>query len=662
MLWMKKRKEGNDMKLLEMHIRDFKGVHDLRIDFGGRDVNIYGANASGKTTIYDAFLWLLFDRDSSNRKEFAVKPRGPDGEEIHHLQTWVEGRISCDGAKIILKKLLQEKWIKKRGESVRTYAGNETEYLMDGVPCNKGEYQARIAGIIDEDTFRLITNPGHFNAAVRWQERREKLFELAGYLKREDETMALLPAFASIRDFLKGRSVQEARRTLQFSLKKLKEEIETIPVRMDETRRGMPKAYEWDATEGKREKARERLEKVERELASARAIAWAGAARICRIENIRRRMKERTEAIRLDAFTKKRESDFELENLRMQIERYGRQKEEVLSEMKNAEREAALAQKEAGDFKKKLDSVLSAKFVLPERAGICTLCGQALPGEMARAEAQRGREVFEERKEQEAGRLRAQFEEAAQRGKSLHGKAEKAKVRAEEFEKTGVELKEWEKKLEQSAEKTISIPEPESDEEYRRLAKLLEEEEGCALPESDGKIDELLEQKRAAADEIFCIERALAVRAQAMAAQQRLGELSREKERLLLEAGKKEQMLDDLEKFAAYKCSLMERKINEMFGSVKWKLFDLQINGGVSECCECLIGGVPYADANSGARINSGLEIIDVFSRKNKVSAPIFIDNRESIGALFPVNAQVVNLIVSREESLRIEPAGNFQP
>lgn len=650
------------MKLLYMHIRDFKGIHNLRVDFGGRDVNIYGENASGKTTIYDAFLWLLFDRDSSNRKEFAVKPRGPDGEEIHHLQTWVEGRISCDGAEIILKKILREKWIKKRGESVRTYAGNETEYLMDGVPCNKGEYQARIARIIDEDTFRLITSPGHFNTAVRWQERREKLFELAGYSKREDETVALLPAFASIRDFLKGRSTQEAGRVLQFSLKKLKEEIRTIPVRMDEIQRGMPKAYEWDATEEKRERARERLEKVERELASARAIARAGAERICRIENIRHRMKERAESIRLDAFAKKRESDFELENLRMQIERCGRQREEALSEMKRAEREAALVQKEAGDVKKKLDSVLSAEFVLPKRAGICALCGQTLPSEMARAEAQRGREAFEERKERETGCLQAQLKETAQRGKSLHKRTEEAKARAEECGKAGEELQQREKELEQAAAKIITIPEPESDKEYRRLAKLLAEEEGDALAESDGKIDELLGQKRKAADDIFCIERALAVQAQAMAAQQRLSELSRKKERLLLEAGKKEKMLDDLEKFAAYKCSLMERKINEMFGSVKWKLFDLQINGGVSECCECLIGGVPYADANSGARINAGLEIIDVFSRNNKVSAPIFIDNRESIGSLFPVSAQVVNLIVSGDEALRIEPAGNFRP
>lgn len=69
----------------------------------------------------------------------------------------------------------------------------------------------------------------------------------------------------------------------------------------------------------------------------------------------------------------------------------------------------------------------------------------------------------------------------------------------------------------------------------------------------------------------------------------------------------------------------MENKINSMFKTAKWKLFDIKINGGVSECCECLIGGVPHTDANSVARINTGLEIIDVFFRANGVSAPIFI-------------------------------------
>ncbi len=650
------------MKLLEMHIKDFKGIHDLKIDFGGRNANIYGANASGKTSVYDAFLWLLFDRDSTNRKEFAVKPRGPGGEEIHHLQTRVQGHISHGGEILVLKKILREKWIKKRGESIRTYAGNETEYLMDGVPYSRGEYQAKIAKIIDEETFRMITSPGHFNTAVSWQERREKLFKLAGYMEEEDQTVALLPEFESIREYLRGKNVQEARRTLQFSLKKLKEEMQAIPVRMDEIQRGMPAAAGWNAMEDKRECARKRMEEIERKLASRQAIARTGAERICRIGNIRRQMKERVESIRLDVGRQKREAAFELEDLRTRIERCGRQTEEALCEAASAAREAEILQKEAGDLQNKLGETRRAEFILPRQAGICALCGQALPDEMARLEEQTQRKAFEGRKEQEAARLQAKLEEAAQGVKNLQRKAAAARRRAKECGAQGEGLEERAGKLKQTAAQTTPEPEPESDEEYRRLARLLEAEERKVSPENDGEIKELLAQKRAAEDEIFQIERSLAVRTQIEAAKKRLAQLVREKESLFAEAGKKERMLTDLEKFAAYKCSLMEKKINAMFRSVKWKLFDLQINGGISECCECLIGGVPYADANSAARINTGLEIIDVFSRENKVSAPIFIDNRESVGELFPVRAQVVNLIVSGEKTLRIEPAEDLQP
>jgi hypothetical protein len=35
-------------------------------------------------------------------------------------------------------------------------------------------------------------------------------------------------------------------------------------------------------------------------------------------------------------------------------------------------------------------------------------------------------------------------------------------------------------------------------------------------------------------------------------------------------------------------------------------MFETQINGGEAECCEALINGVPFSDANTASKINAG--------------------------------------------------------
>ena len=54
------------MKILNLTLRNFKGTRDFELNTDGNDVNIFGDNGTGKTTLADAFMWLLFDKDSRN--------------------------------------------------------------------------------------------------------------------------------------------------------------------------------------------------------------------------------------------------------------------------------------------------------------------------------------------------------------------------------------------------------------------------------------------------------------------------------------------------------------------------------------------------------------------------------------------------------------------
>ena len=67
------RKSRMEIKIFSLKLKNFKGIKELKIDFNCQNTNIYGANATGKTTIFDAFKWLFFDKDSSDRKDFNIK-------------------------------------------------------------------------------------------------------------------------------------------------------------------------------------------------------------------------------------------------------------------------------------------------------------------------------------------------------------------------------------------------------------------------------------------------------------------------------------------------------------------------------------------------------------------------------------------------------------
>ena len=108
-----------------------------------------------------------------------------------------------------------------------------------------------------------------------------------------------------------------------------------------------------------------------------------------------------------------------------------------------------------------------------------------------------------------------------------------------------------------------------------------------------------------------------------------------------------------IEQFTKTKVELLESAINSKFEVVKFRLFDTQINGGLVECCDTLVK--PYSDVNNAHKILAGLDIINTLIKFYQTSAPIFIDNRESINELYNINAQIISLIVTTDSQLRIE-------
>ncbi len=130
--------------LLSMDIQNFKGCTGRTIDFADK-TKICGANATGKTTIFDAFTFLLFNRDSLGRSDFDIRPLDADGKMIDNIEISVKARISVDDEEFELKKVQKQKWVKKRGTDSREFQGNINEFEINGYPKSQKEFKEFIS-------------------------------------------------------------------------------------------------------------------------------------------------------------------------------------------------------------------------------------------------------------------------------------------------------------------------------------------------------------------------------------------------------------------------------------------------------------------------------------------------------------------------------------
>lgn len=157
------------VKLKSLRLLNFKGIKELTVDFG-EVTEITGANATGKSTIFDAFTWCLFGKDANGKTDFELKTK-QNGVVIPKIEHEVTAVLEVNGEEVSLTRTLNEDWVKPRGKAEPELKGNITHYLVNGVEIKAGAFQERVASIVEEQLFKLITNPSYF-PSLDWKKQR----------------------------------------------------------------------------------------------------------------------------------------------------------------------------------------------------------------------------------------------------------------------------------------------------------------------------------------------------------------------------------------------------------------------------------------------------------------------------------------------------------
>lgn len=600
------------IKLKSLKLENFKGIKNLEIDFKEDVTNILADNGKGKTTIFDAYTWLLWDKDSLNRKDFSIKPYDKDGKEIHNLESMVEGTLEFDDEEIALKKIYKEIWTKKRGSTQAEFTGHTTDYYMNSVPVKKKEYTDRLATVIDEENFNLLSNPIYFNQILDKNKRRSIVLGLIedigkDEVLKENEDLKKLP--------LDKYTIDEIKAMAKDSAKKINKDIESIPARIDELEKSKVGEIDFDTLEFRKNFVTPAIKEIDEKLADVSTSSDE-------ITEITSKISE------LEQEKSKIKTNFEIENHKI-----ASKNKNTLSEKEKDEKELQEINDTVARLAENIDyyrtewvKINSSKY---EDDFKCPTCGHDL-------EEHQIDEIISKFNLDKSEKLEIIEKEAAR----MTARIEDYKKRIEEIRSKKYELLE-EIELDEAKIKTL-------DDEIKSLKEKLSNL-------STGDKTELIKKKEELTKELDELNKKLSLQGQNEKLDERIKELEQQEKDLAKSYEEQQEIIYLCEEYIKTYVNLVSDKINAAFYNVKIKLFEQQINGGITETCEVTLDGVPYSDLNSAGKINAGLDVINAISEKLDIEVPIFIDNAESINELIKTEAQLVRLVVSKDKELRID-------
>jgi hypothetical protein len=646
-----------NITLNRLTLGNFKGM-SFTLDTGGRrDVDIYGRNASGKTTLADAFSWLLFDKDSLGRSDFEIKTLDENGEAAHGVDHSVEAELSLDGDPITLKKVYREVWTKKRGNPTATFSGNTVNYFVDGVPVQKKEFVARIAEIAgDESTFRLITSPTVF-PSLHWTKQREILLSICGDITdadviKSDSQLSGLPAILDKKTVDEFRKVSAARKAT------LNEELEQLPVRIDEQKRMMPDVTgliyknllkESQSLEMELNDTKLRLQGIQTggRMAELTKKSSLLSMQISKIQN-----SHRATTIKM-ADNKKREID----DLIAKDLNIGNQEYELTSLIVRLEARLSDENAMLEKYRELWVKVDSQGFTYAEVA-VCPTCGQALPEEQLNEAREKALSDFNRRKSENLTEIEQKGKAAKKEADTLQMQILKSQDELKSLgNKTSVEtyerLKAEYNELLKAAEDMTLVQGATT-----LQAELADIEKQIANEQSGrgNDVETIKKEQASLVDALAVVTADMKKFTDRKAGEERIEQLMAEEKLMTAEYEKIESSLYLCDLFIKKKVSLLTDRINAKFEMVNFKLFNELVNGGIEPCCEITVNGVPYGGGlNSGARTQAGCDIIRTLQKHHNLKAPVFIDNRESVTIIPDMPCQVISLIVSpQDKALRV--------
>lgn len=648
----------------------WRGERERTTTFSDRETTISGANGLGKSRHFDAFLWCLFGKDREGRKDEDIKSRDANGKATDKAPCEVSAVLEVDGKEVKLRRAFVEDWVKPRGQAEEVFRGHHTDCWWNDVPVSVTEYSKRVASLIDETTFKLLTNPAYFTS-LPWKEQRSILFDLASTPSIEEIAQGS-PEWKALLDRLSGKSLSDFRKELSARKKRLKEELDTIQPKIDQLTVLMPATADIAPLEKELKDIEAREAEIDKALSSHAEIERQRGDKQANLEkeiaDLRRAQRQIIEEER----TRVDELNYKANAERRDLSRRIKELEDEIKSLSDKRQALSKEQETYEDEVEKLDRQIEAlrnKWVSEKSSSYngdttCSHCGQPLPED----KVNEALGIWESTKEErlkgiglEASRLKEKKERIAQDIQKLIVALSESTQRASQLEDDEKKLRDQLSNLPAPEDTKPTDPKyiPAYQEKEVRIAFL-----SAAIEANSAQIT--TDSTKAYQDERKKLSNRRVEIALALEEQRKRAEYIQRKQDLSERGVELSQQIADTEReeFQATSLSLRqvevsEEAINQLFRGVTFQLFaytnDDRDRTSPIEVCVPLVDGVPIQVANTASRVNAGLEIIRTLSDKRQITAPVFIDERESVQHIpEDLPMQIINLRVSDDTELTV--------
>ncbi len=649
----------NTIFIKRLELFNFKGARNLIIEFQNKITNISGKNETFKTTVFDAFIWLLFGKDSTDRTQFNIKTLDKNNVAIPKIEHFVTGILDVNGTEVVLERLYKEKWVKKRGSLEPEFTGNETLYYWNDVPLLANEYQQKIDELVDEGIFRLITSPLYFNS-LPWKDRRNVLIDVCGDVSNDD-VIGDNEQFLKLITGLGEKTIELYQREISSKKKLLNNDLKLIPTRIDEATRGMPEALDFKELMFDVVSLESNLAKVDDKILNKSKALDEVQGEYHRKKREGFEIKRKMTAIE---FEEQKILDAEVLSIRSKLDdlqvkfSIKTQRYQYLESLTKGLKEGRdYITEKMNSLRKDLEKINAEVWKFDPINASCNECKRPYPKDDIDSKKKKYQHNFNDAKSE---RLAAIQESGLELKSEVEKLNEKINSNLEEHNSLHLELVKLKNKIDPETELIENYKKPELKDHlkdiltYQKLVKqhkvldeLLTKEPTVdyeGLNEEKLKINNVINERK----QLLATENTIAL------AKKRIKQLEAQEKILAQQISELEKDEFIIDEFTRAKVDMLEEKINSKFKYAKFKLFEIQINEGLKPCCETLYKGVPFSNLNSAACINIGLDVINTLSDYHSVNAPIFVDHSESVNELIPVKSQLIRLVVTKDKELKI--------
>ena len=651
------------MKLLKLELNNFKAIKEFTFEPNGEDKSIFGKNGVGKTTLVDAYFWVLVGKSSTDKKvddDIKLKDNTGNPQLDNGLEHKVSAILELDnGTQVTLSKIYQEKWTKNHGKPIAEFDGHTTTYLINDVSRSQKDYNTYIEQNIGSiEILKMLSSATYF-CNMPWKKQRELLLEVCGDITdmdviNSDERLKDLPSM------LESKNVNDFITLITQRKTKLNSQLNKIPTRIDENKKMLDDSNEEneEIIETELKDFRKKKNALENKLTTIK-----GGYAVAHIERQIAQIDTKIEQIKQQYNATNNADVLELQKQKSTKEIDLQKQSQQLTSKKN---EQEILNNKIASISKQIEDCRNAWKVEKKKVfsgdNICPTCGQALPQEKIN-------EAIEKFNKTKAYNLKA----CTEAGTNLAHKKQELEHTLQDNENTIATLVENIDNLNKNIQeldlqiidkqKNIAdiayeyMSNPEYKNLYREKVNLKKElisvQDNCAnsLKQYQSQIEQIDLDINVRTEKLAKIK-------QLSVFKNRIEDLKAEQKQLGEEFNNLEFKLNLAQIFTKNKVNMLTDKINSKFKITKFKLFNQQVNGLIDDTCEAMTqqGSTYGKSMSNGEKIIIGLDICNTLAQHYKLDVPIWIDNAESVSELLKANnSQMFNLVVAHHDELKIK-------